>query len=61
MNWAANNTMLVRNDKDGNMTFGKIEARSRKNDPFMALVAALQIEDDLNDAMTADIDDIMVL
>lgn len=61
MNWATNNTMLVRGDKDGNMSFGKIEAKSRKNDPFMALVAALQIEEELVDPPAADIDDIMIL
>mgnify|MGYP006958183377 CR=1 FL=1 len=54
LRWAANNTKLVRHgrklgsddDADiGNYVYGKIEAKSRKTDPFMALVAAMTIED----------------
>ena len=54
LRWAANNTKLVRygrklgqdDDQDlGNYVYGKIEAKSRKTDPFMALVAAMTIED----------------
>lgn len=44
MCWAINNTKMVSEGRDkelGNMTYGKIEARSRKNDPFMAFVAAM--------------------
>ncbi len=43
MRWAVNNTKLVSegvNKSKGNYTYGKIEEKSRKNDPFMALVAA---------------------
>jgi len=56
MRWATNNTKLMRDETSGNMTFGKIEAKSRKNDPFMALVAAMQIEDvlDVGPAHTAE-------
>lgn len=54
LRWATNNTKLVKygrnpaggNDLDlGNYVYGKIEAKSRKTDPFMALVAAMTIED----------------
>jgi phage terminase large subunit-like protein len=54
LRWATNNTKLIRygrklgsgNDQDlGNYIYGKIEAKSRKTDPFMALVAAMTIED----------------
>lgn len=54
LRWAANNTKLIRygrkpgsaNDQDlGNYVYGKIEAKSRKTDPFMALVAAMTVED----------------
>lgn len=53
LRWATNNTKLIRygrkigqqNDADiGNYVYGKIEAKSRKTDPFMALVAAMTIE-----------------
>ena len=56
LRWAANNTKLIRHgrkpgsqeDADvGNYVYGKIEAKSRKNDPFMALVASMTIEDEL--------------
>ncbi len=54
LRWATNNTKLIRygrkvgqsSDMDiGNYVYGKIEAKSRKTDPFMALVAAMTIED----------------
>ena len=53
LRWAANNTKLIRNgrklgadDADmGNFVYGKIEAKSRKTDPFMALAASMTIED----------------
>lgn len=48
MRWAANNTKLERDRSTGNLSFGKIEPKSRKNDPFMALVAALQVEEELD-------------
>jgi phage terminase large subunit-like protein len=48
--WAANNTKLVRSSRaagvdTGNFIYAKIEARSRKTDPFMALVASMTAED----------------
>lgn len=54
LRWAANNTKLIRHgrkpgqedDADmGNFVYGKIEAKSRKTDPFMALVASMTVED----------------
>jgi len=54
LRWATNNTKMVRagrrpgheDDADlGNYVYGKIEARSRKTDPFMALVASMVVED----------------
>ena len=54
LRWATNNTKLIRygrkigkeDDADiGNFVYGKIEAKSRKTDPFMALVASMTIED----------------
>ncbi len=54
LRWAANNTKLIRygrklgssDDADvGNFVYGKIEAKSRKTDPFMAFVAAMTCED----------------
>ena len=56
LRWAANNTKLVRSNRKvgkaddadmGNFVYGKIEAKSRKTDPFMALVASMVIEDEL--------------
>lgn len=56
LRWAANNTKLIRygrklgsaSDQDlGNYVYGKIEAKSRKTDPFMAFVAAMTIEDQI--------------
>ena len=52
LRWGANNTKLVRAGKKmgtdtGNMYYAKIEGRSRKTDPFMALVAAMTIEEEL--------------
>lgn len=54
LRWATNNTKMIRygrklgsaDDQDlGNYVYGKIEAKSRKTDPFMALVAAMCIEE----------------
>lgn len=49
LRWAVNNTKRVRASKSigvdtGNFVYAKIEARSRKTDPFMALVASMTIE-----------------
>lgn len=53
LRWAVNNTKLVRSGKregtdTGNFYYAKIEAKSRKTDPFMALVSSMTIEDRLN-------------
>lgn len=61
MRWAANNTKVERDAKTGNMTYGKIEPKSRKNDPFMALVAAMQVEDELDCAAPVNPIDINIL
>lgn len=53
LRWATNNTKLIRHgrklgsdDTDvGNFVYGKIEAKSRKTDPFMAVAASMTIED----------------
>lgn len=52
LRWATNNTKLVRSGKKegtdtGNYYYAKIEAKSRKTDPFMALVASMVVEDKL--------------
>ena len=52
LRWATNNTKLVRSSHKigsdtGNFYYAKIEAKSRKTDPFMALVASMVIEDEL--------------
>ena len=49
-----NNAKKVRSGKKdgtdtGNYYYAKIEAKSRKTDPFIALVAAMTIEDVLGD------------
>jgi phage terminase large subunit-like protein len=50
MRWATNNTKLIASGKKqgtdtGNYYYGKIEAKSRKTDPFMACAHATVIED----------------
>lgn len=52
LRWATNNTKLVRSSRNigsdtGNFYYAKIEAKSRKTDPFMALVHSMVIEDEL--------------
>ena len=52
LRWAANNTKKVASSRKigsdtGNYYYAKIEAKSRKTDPFMALVSAVTIEDRL--------------
>lgn len=46
LRWATNNTKVIRYGKDvgadkGSFVYAKIEAKSRKTDPFMALVASM--------------------
>ena len=50
LRWAANNTKRVRSSRSigsdtGNFYYAKIEAKSRKTDPFMALAASMTVED----------------
>ena len=54
LRWATNNTKMIRSgrkpgkedDADmGNYVYGKIEGKSRKTGPFMALVASMVVED----------------
>ena len=45
MRWATNNTKMVPT-VNGNFKYEKIEAKSRKNDPFMALVHAFTLEEE---------------
>lgn len=52
LRWATNNTKRVRSSKKagvdtGNYIYAKIEGKSRKTDPFMALVAAMCVEETL--------------
>ncbi len=66
LRWAANNTKLIRAGKQagtdtGNFYYGKIEAKSRKTDPFMALVASMVCEDELNGIMLQDLPDLGVI
>ena len=56
LRWAVNNTKRVASSRKlgvdtGNFIYAKIEARSRKTDPFMALVASMVIETALGDGM----------
>ena len=69
LRWATNNTKMIpygrkpgqKDDADiGNYVYGKIEAKSRKTDPFMALVASMTIEDMLPCTGSAEIPDIGV-
>lgn len=48
MRWSINNTS-VKDGKDGNKKYEKIEPKLRKNDPFMAFVAAMSVEELLNE------------
>lgn len=61
LRWATNNTKLIRygrkigqqSDQDlGNYVYGKIEAKSRKTDPFMAVAAAMTCEDQIIERRT---------
>lgn len=46
MRWYANNTCMVTSSA-GNVTYGKIEEKSRKTDGFMAFVAAMCVSEEL--------------
>ncbi len=52
LRWAVNNTKRVRSSRSvgsdtGNFYYAKIEAKSRKTDPFMALAASMVVEPSL--------------
>lgn len=58
LRWAVNNTKRVRSSRGigvdtGNFIYAKIEAKSRKTDPFMALVASMVIESALGSGQVA--------
>lgn len=58
LRWAVNNTKRLRRGKKdgtdtGNFYYGKIEAKSRKTDPFMALVASMTCEKELGTGQAA--------
>lgn len=58
LRWAANNTKVVKNKvtrgvDTGNRYYAKIEGRSRKTDPFMAVVHAAIIEHELSEAKSS--------
>ena len=69
LRWATNNTKMVRHgrrlgkedDADiGNYVYAKIEAKSRKTDPFLALVASMTVEGSIPYAQTVDAPDLGV-
>jgi len=65
LRWATNNTKLVRSGKKegtdtGNYYYAKIEGKSRKTDPFMALVASMTVEDKLGNGESS-YDDLPVI
>jgi phage terminase large subunit-like protein len=65
LRWATNNTKLIAAGKKqgtdtGNFYYGKIEAKSRKTDPFMALVHSMCIEDVLGDGVILETPDVGV-
>lgn len=54
LRWATNNTKVIRYGKNqgadkGSFVYAKIEARSRKTDPFMALVASMVKEEKIKE------------
>jgi phage terminase large subunit-like protein len=58
LRWAVNNAKRVCSSRKigsdtGNYYYAKIEAKSRKTDPFMALVASMCIEDELKGCVKA--------
>ena len=58
LRWAVNNTKRVRSSRaagvdTGNFIYAKIEALSRKTDPWMALVSSMVVESVLGDGRTA--------
>lgn len=65
LRWATNNTKLVRSSRNigfdtGSFCYAKIEAKSRKTDPFMALVASMTVENELT-GVESSYDDLPVI
>lgn len=69
LRWATNNTKIVKHGRNpgkaddadkGNYVYAKIESKSRKTDPFMALVASVVIEDEIPSDMSVAMPDIGV-
>lgn len=63
LRWATNNTKLIASGKKqgtdtGNFYYGKIEAKSRKTDPFMSVVHAMILEDEMGDGSCVETPDI---
>lgn len=54
MRWYTNNTKKI--EKDGNTTYGKIEANYRKTDGFMGLVSGMTIVDEIPEGYDIPID-----
>lgn len=72
LRWATNNTKRVRSAKSsapgardkvdtGNFYYAKIEPKSRKTDPFMALVASMVIENRLESSIAGPLPDLGVI
>lgn len=65
LRWAVNNTKLLsagksKGEETGNFYYGKIEPKSRKTDPFMAVVHSMIGEEELEEAACS-FDDIPVI
>ncbi len=65
LRWATNNTKLIASGKKqgtdtGNFYYGKIEGKSRKTDPWMAVAHSMCIESELDGAVSR-FDDIPVI
>jgi phage terminase large subunit-like protein len=65
LRWATNNTKLIKSgvktgNDTGNYVYGKIEAKSRKTDPFIGVVAAMTVEEELGDGIVLETPDVGV-
>lgn len=66
LRWAVNNTKRVRSSSrmgvdTGNFIYAKIEPKSRKTDPFMALVASMCVESALGNGLPPQLPDVPVI
>jgi len=66
LRWATNNTKVVtsgakQGTNTGNRYYAKIEGKSRKTDPFMALVHSMAMEAELGDGIILETPDIGVI